>query len=192
MKLLSHFSGISNSYILGPKEGGEAILVDPGRFDVFLLNLIESNSFNITTVLITHINRRHIRGLKTLKKVYDARLISGNEEVGGFESEFAEPGSKIEASGISIKTLDLEERMTDSRVFRIGNLLFTGNTLSAGRMEDFFSPKKRARLIAGIQKKILTIAEELLILPSYGPPSTISAELRWNPDFHPRRPYLRR
>jgi len=184
MKLLSYFSGTSNSYILGPNGGGEAILVDPCKFDVTLLNLIESNNFDITTVLVTHSHERHIRGLKILKRIYDARIISGNEELGDFESEIAEVGKRIEASGIGIESLNLGERLTRSRIFRIENFLFTGNLLSAGRVGGFI--EKRALLIAGIREKILAIPEELLILPSCGPPSTISAELRWNPDFHPR------
>jgi len=184
MKLLSYFSGISNSYILGPNDGGEAILVDPGKFDVAFLDLIESNNFDITTVLVTHSHERHIRGLKILKKIYHARIISGDKELGDFEFEIAEAGSRIEASGIGIETLCLADQLTRSRIFRIGNFLFTGNLLSAGRVEG--SIEKRALLIASIKEKILAIPEELLILPSCGPPSTISAELRWNPNFHPR------
>lgn len=158
--------------------------MDPGEFDVVLLDSIESNSFNTTTVLVTHNHERHIRELKTLKKIYDVRIISGDEETG--DSESAAVGDRTEASGISIKILDLEERLTRSKIFRIGNLLFTGNILSAGRIGNSISSEKRALLMADIQEKILAIPEDLLILPSCGPPSTIGAELRWNPNFHPQ------
>ena len=126
-------------------------MVDPGEFDVVLLDSIESNSFNITTVLVTHNHERHIRELKTLKKIYDVRIISGDEETG--DSESAAVGDRIEASGISIKILDLEERLTRSKIFRIGNLLFTGNILSAGRIGNSISSEKRALLMADIRRK---------------------------------------
>jgi len=185
MKLLSYFSGISNSYILGSNDGGGAVLVDPDKFDVPLLELIESNGFTITTILVTHSHECHIKKLRVIKKIYDAVIISGSEELGGFESKIAEPGDKIEAAGIIVETLNLGKRLTRSRIFRIGNFLFTGNLVSAGRIGDSISPEKRALLIAGIRENFLTMPEKLLILPSRGPPSTIAAELRWNPNFHP-------
>ena len=42
MKLIHHFSSIafSNTYLFGPDEGGEAVLVDPGMMDISLLKLI--------------------------------------------------------------------------------------------------------------------------------------------------------
>ncbi|CAD7844778.1 hypothetical protein S1OALGB6SA_2104 [Olavius algarvensis spirochete endosymbiont] len=187
MKLLSYFSGTSNSYIIGQDDGGEAILVDPDKLDVVLLGLIEANNFDITTALVTHSHERYIRGLRILKRVYNIRIISGYEEIGDFKSEFAGVGDRIEASGIGIETLNLEEWLAEGRIFRIGNLLFTGNILSAGYIEDSIPPEKRTLLIDDIQKKIMAISEELLILPSCGPPSTISAELRWNPCFQPQR-----
>jgi len=186
MKLLSYFSGIGNSYILGPDSGGEAILVDPSEFDVTLVDLVESNSFNISTVLFTHSHEHHIRGLRVLKKIYDVRIISGNKEIGGFESELADKGERIEASGYIIETLDLEELLEGIRIFRIESLLFTGTLLSAGRIEAVIPSEKRALLAKSIQKKITEISKEVLILPSYGPPSTADAELRWNSDFHPQ------
>ncbi len=63
MKLLSHFPaiGVSNTYIIGSAEGGDAILVDPGRFDVTLLNLIEENNIDIKKGLVTHDQENHIK-----------------------------------------------------------------------------------------------------------------------------------
>lgn len=161
------------------------MMIDPDKFDAPLLELIESNSFEITAILVTHSHERHIRGLRALKKIYDAVIISGSEELGGFESKIAEPGGKIEAAGIIVETLNLGEWPTQSRIFRIGNFLFTGSLISAGRIGNSTSPEERALLIAGIREKILTMPKKLLILPSCGPPSTIDAELRWNPNFHP-------
>ena len=44
MKIYTHFSvmGFSNTYLVGPHGGGEAILIDPGVMDLPLLRLIES------------------------------------------------------------------------------------------------------------------------------------------------------
>ena len=43
MKFFSLFSrmGFSNTYLVGPDDGGDAVLVDPGVFDAPLLQAVE-------------------------------------------------------------------------------------------------------------------------------------------------------
>lgn len=185
MKLLNHFPaiGVSNTYVIGPDAGGEAILVDPGRFDVTLLNLIEDNDFNITSVLVTHDHDNHIKGLKTLKKVYDFRIIAGSRRIYDFEAEPVSHGMKINASGFDIEVIDVEGHSPDSRVYRVGAYLFTGDVLSAGRVGSSPTKFTRELLLRSIHEKISSIHEDLLILPGHGPPTTIGAEQRWNPDL---------
>ncbi len=186
MKLLSHFPaiGVSNTYIIGPVNGGQAILVDPGRFDVTLLELIENNDFYITTVLITHDHDNHTKGLKTLMKVYDAEIIAGNKRIYDFESKPVIGGMRINASGFTVEVIDVEGHSTDSRVFKIGAYLFTGDVLSAGRVGSSLTSDTRKLLLQSTHSKIISLREDLLILPGHGPPTTISAEKRWNPDFN--------
>jgi len=185
--LLSHFPaiGVSNTYILGSAEGGDAILVDPGRFDVTLLNLIEENNFDIKSVLITHEHENHIKGLKTLMKIYNPVVIAGSEEIFGIRTMSVADGEKIGCSGIDVEIIDVEGHSTDSRVYRAGPYLFTGDVLSAGRIGSSATSYTRELLIQSIKKKLLNLNEELMVLPGHGPPTTISAELRWNPDLNP-------
>jgi len=183
--LLSHFPaiGVSNTYVLGSAEGGDAILVDPGRFDVTLLNLIEENHFDIKSVLVTHEHENHIKGLKTLMKIYSPVVIAGCEEIFGIKTLAVTDGEKISCSGIEVEVLDVEGHSSDSRVYRVGPYIFTGDVLSAGRIGSSATNYTRELLIQSIKKKLLILNEELLILPGHGPPTTISAELQWNPDL---------
>jgi len=183
--LLSHFPaiGVSNTYILGNAEGGDAILVDPGRFDVTLLNLIEDNSFDIKTVLITHEHENHIKGLRTLLKIYSPRVIAGNKEIFGLKTTSVKDGDNILCSGVNVEVIDVEGHSTDSRVYRAGPYIFTGDVLSAGRIGSSATNYTRELLIQSIRKKLLNLNKELLILPGHGPPTTIAAELKWNPDL---------
>ncbi len=63
MKLFFHFTspGRATTYLLGPDEGGDAILVDPGSFDTKLLTVIEQNHFSVSAVLFTHGHDNHTR-----------------------------------------------------------------------------------------------------------------------------------
>ena len=46
MKLLFHYSAqyFSNTYVIGPDEGGASLIIDPGTLDVPLLEAIEENN----------------------------------------------------------------------------------------------------------------------------------------------------
>ena len=186
MKILSHFPaiGVSNTYIIGPADGGNAILVDPGRFDVALLELIENNKFDIKSVLLTHDHENHVRGLKTLMKIYSPTVFAGNNSIYGIAAVQVSDGEHIDCSGFSLEVIDVEGHSSDSRVYRIGNYIFTGDVLSAGRIGSSQSSYGRELLIESIKKKILCQNEDSLVLPGHGPPTSVAAELRWNPDLN--------
>lgn len=185
MRLLSHFPaiGVSNTYIIGPENGGPAVLIDPGRFDVTLLELIEENNYDIKTVLVTHDHDNHIKGLRTLLKIYDARIIAGSKKIHGFESTPVSDGTELDVIGFRITVIDVEGHSSDSRVYKVGPYLFTGDVLSAGRIGTSQTTYTRKLLIESLKKKILSLDEDLLLLPGHGPPTTIAAEKKWNSDL---------
>ena len=83
MRISFHFSvaGFSNTYIVGPDDGGDALIIDPGSMNVALLSAIETSGYYIRHVLLTHCHGSHSDGLRTLKKIYDFEIISGAGEV---------------------------------------------------------------------------------------------------------------
>ena len=186
MKILSHFPaiGVSNTYIIGPSNGGDAILVDPGRFDVALLELIEKNNFNIKSVLLTHDHENHVRGLKTLMKIYSPSVFAGNNSIYDITTVQVRDGERIDCSGFPLEVLEVKGHSSDSRVYKIENYIFTGDILSAGRIGSSQSSYVRDLLIESIKTKILCLREEILVLPGHGPPTSVAAELRWNPDLN--------
>jgi hypothetical protein len=74
VKFFCHFGleAFSNAYLVGPDEGGEAVLIDPGVFDETLLAMIEKNRLDLRHVLLTHSHESHMRGVHTALKIYDA------------------------------------------------------------------------------------------------------------------------
>jgi hydroxyacylglutathione hydrolase len=185
MKILSHFPaiGVSNTYLIGPEDGGDAVLVDPGRFDVTLLNLIEDNGFDIKAILATHDHGNHVQGLRTLLKIYDAEIYAGTQTVLGFAANAVEDGDSFWAAGIGVEVLYVIGHTIDSRVYKAGPFLFTGDIISAGRCGATATVHAREMMIEAIRKKILSHDDETLIFPGHGPPTTVGAEKRWNPEI---------
>lgn len=178
MKLLKHFSmfGKANSYIVGAESGGDAILIDPAIMDIHMLNLIEDNNFYIKHILITHTHSHHLDGLRTLLKIYDAKLYSYYSNIGEFKSNSIVHGEKLELSGFEVDVLHIPGHSPDSLVFKINNFLFVGDVISSGLIGRTNSKLEEEILIDGIEEKLLVLEDHALVFPGHGPPSILETE----------------
>jgi hydroxyacylglutathione hydrolase len=185
MKVKCHFAvvGLSNTYLIGDSAGGEAIMVDPSRFDEPLLRMIEDNNFYVTAVLITHNHENHIRGLTTMRKIYDFDIYASEPEVMGIKTKIASEGNPFECCGYRVDPLYIRGHTSDSLLYRVRNTLFTGDLLSAGRVGTSSNSWTQNTLIRDIAEKINVLDGRTIIFPGHGPPSTLAIERETNPAF---------
>ena len=184
-KLFFHFSveGFSNTYLLGPENGGDAIIIDPGTFDSNLLSLIENNNFYVKSVLITHNHESHTRGLRTLLKIYNAKIYSASKSIMGFPSIRLADGQELDLDGYFIKCLETPGHSGDSLVFQCDKMLFTGDVLAAGQIGETDSAYSHKRLLDEITNKLLTLEDNYYIFPGHGPPTSLNMEKKYNLSF---------
>ena len=182
MKLVFHYSveNFTNTYVVGPEEGGDALLVDPGVLDVRLLEAIESNSFNIRWVLITRCQPHHVRGLRTLKKVYDAEIYSRQSSVLGFDCQLVKPGSHLDLGPFKIDCHCFPELSHDTVVYKYRNWVFCGDVISAGKAGKTSGPYAQANLAQALERRFFAWDEDLLVFPGEGPPTTFRSERLYN------------
>ncbi len=178
MKLYSHFApvGISNSYLLAGENSTQAVLIDPGRFDIPLLNLIENKGYTINHVLLSHSHTNHCDGVATLSRIYDALFWAAEpERIKGVPCKKLHPGIGNFA-GLPIEIIPVPGHSDDSLVFRQGCFYFTGDSLSAGRTGTSADEEQRRILHSALEERIFSRDEGGIILPGHGPPSTIKLE----------------
>ena len=180
-----HFSvaGFSNCYLVARESSGDAILVDPGVMNISLLKAIESNGYYIRSVFVTHSHDSHVRGLKTLKKIYDADVYAYADEIESFPCIRVSDGEAVECCGLTITPVSVSGHSADSIVYKIDRMLFTGDVLSAGRVGSTPNAYARALLVEAIQKRILGLSGDYLVFPGHGSPSTLDSERRTNPSL---------
>jgi hydroxyacylglutathione hydrolase len=183
MQFYCYFSvkGFSNAYIIGPDEGGDAILIDPGSFDVPLLDIIEQNGLYVKYVLLTHSHDSHILGIKTLVKIYDVKIYSGSHLILDQRAEKIREGDKLKLGDFTCEVMETPGHSGDSVVFKINNLLFTGDTLFAGSIGSTPDNYARELIVSIIHEKILCLDDEYFIFPGHGPPSKVGIERILNP-----------
>ncbi|MDC7222006.1 MAG: MBL fold metallo-hydrolase [Spirochaetales bacterium] len=180
-----HFAivGLSNTFLIGEAGGGEAIMVDPSRFDVPLLKMIEDNNFYVKSVLITHNHENHVHGLKTMSKIYDFNIYASEPEVMGFETIQVSEGHPFECCGMKVEPIHVRGHTQDSLIFKVRNFLFTGDLLSAGRVGTSKGARAKEHMYRDLSTKIDTLDGETIIFPGHGPPSTLAIEQKTNPAF---------
>jgi glyoxylase-like metal-dependent hydrolase (beta-lactamase superfamily II) len=205
VKLFFHHCpyGFSNCYILGtdcsedeaagrPTEAPadspapvdaalrEAIIVDPGGMDEQILDFIENNEYHLRAVLITHDHLNHVHGLKTLKRIYNAEIYAVNHVILDHKTNLARDGDTIDIGPFRVEVISIPGHSSDSAVFLVDHLLFTGDALTAGLVGRTASSYGAAVQMRALRSRILSLPGDYTILPGHGPPSTLEAERKFN------------
>jgi glyoxylase-like metal-dependent hydrolase (beta-lactamase superfamily II) len=183
MRIFFHYClpGFTNCYILGSESiPGEAIIVDPGEMEADVLNTIENNEYSLKGVLLTHDHRGHVRGLRTLRRIYDVEIYAVNHIVMDYRTNMIRDGDLLNIGPFRIEVISVPGHSSDSAVYKIDNWLFTGDTMSAGLVGTTASSYGAALQMTAIRSKILSLHGDFIVFPGHGPPSTLEAERQFN------------
>lgn len=182
MKLYFHYclSHSSNCYILGAEDRPDAIIIDPGSMDEQILEYLEKDNLNPKAVLITHDHPGHIRGLRTLMRIYQVDIFAINRHILDNRTTPVKDGNKITIGPFIIEVISIPGHSADSAVYRIDSLLFTGDALTTGLTGSTASSYGAATQINRLRSRLLSLPGDFTVLPGHGPPSTLEAERRYN------------
>jgi len=185
VKFFCHFglAAFSNAYLIGPDDGGEAVLIDPGAFDGTLLAMIEKNRLDVRHILVTHAHESHVRGVPTALKIYDATAYGIVPLPRIAKHRTVEDGDELELGGFRMRVIWTPGHSPDSVVYHMPPYLFTGDTLYAGAVGSTQGQAAREQLLKSIRQEILTLDDETMIFPGHGPPSKVGIERLLNPDL---------
>ncbi|MCR4630852.1 MAG: MBL fold metallo-hydrolase [Treponema sp.] len=177
MKVYFHLNigGFSNCYLVMNEETNEAIIIDPGKITEKLISQIEEKHLKVAAVLITHNHGSHVDGLKTLRKIYTPKIYAADWEVAGAETSLISGDGKIKIGHTIVRYMSIPGHTSDSVVYGIGNILFTGDVLSSGELGETNSSYSAYILKSNVEKKIFSQLDGTIVMPGHGPPSTLGA-----------------
>jgi hydroxyacylglutathione hydrolase len=185
MRFFSHFSaqGFANIYIIGPDEGGDSVIIDPGVFDIGLLNMIEENRLYIRYILVTHSHDNHVLGIKTILKIYDAEIYGYRRTILDINVNRVRDYSKLKLGAFDFDVIETPGHSGDSVTYKFGKLLFTGDTLLAGTIGPSTDDFSKNLLQTSINEKLMKLDERCFVFPGHGPPSRLEIEKKLNKDL---------
>lgn len=175
--------GFSNCYLVLNENIQKAIIIDPGQFTSSIIKKLESNSYKLEAVLITHSHPNHTSGLKTLQKLYTLPIYAADWNIAGSKESTIKGCGKLNLAGIEIEYKQVPGHTTDSIVYKIENALFTGDTISAGKIGNTSSKYSEYILKNNIAEKIFSLPEDTIILPGHGPITSVASEKQFNIDM---------
>ncbi len=182
MKIYFHLNidTFSNTYVVVDEHSKCAVIIDPGKPTNEVLKQIETDGYTLCAALITHNHEDNIRGLTTLRRIYDLRTYAADIDVACTAETTIKGEGILKFGGITVEYFSLPGHTADSIVYKIGTVLFTGDVISAGEIGSTSSSYANDLLCNGIQAKIFTQSDDTVIMPSRGPMTSVNAERMYN------------
>ena len=186
MKIYLHldFQKLTNCYLVVNEFTKKALIIDPCKISNILIQQIEEGDYDLQAVFITHKHENHYRGLETLKKIYDFSVYAADNELSTDKNVLKGEGSK-NIGGLNVEYFSLPGHTADSIVYKIENVLFTGDVLFAGTIGSSSCSYTKRYLANGIRSKILSQNDDVIIMPGHGPLTSVGAEKQFNLDLDP-------
>ena len=177
MKIYFHLNegGFSNCYLVVDEISNQAIIIDPGKITKEIIARIEDNHLNLAAVLITHNHGSHADGLRTLRKIYSPKVFAADWAVAANDTTVITGDGTTEIEGIQVSYLTIPGHTSDSVIYGIGSILFTGDVLLSGEIGKTNSSYSEYILRSNIEHKIFSQLESTILMPGHGPPSTLGA-----------------
>jgi hydroxyacylglutathione hydrolase len=192
-----------NCSILGDETSLEAIVVDPGDDIPRILSVLDKHNLTVRQIVITHAHIDHIAGAHRLKRVTGAPILYNQNDLPLVEmmdmqagwlgiptpevpppDDTLDDGKRIAIIGLTGSILHTPGHTQGSVCLYLPDhsLLLAGDTLFAGSVGRTDLPGGNSRqLIASINNRLLTLPDDVTVIPGHGPRTTIAAEKETNP-----------
>ncbi|CEO35189.1 MBL fold metallo-hydrolase [Paraclostridium sordellii] len=198
-KFVDHYFG-ENTYLIADKDTREGAVIDPGGDIKDLLRYMEDNFINVKYIILTHGHGDHIGCVPELKKVTGACIIANSNEkeilldkkknlsyrmnCGATEfdaDKYVNDGDSINLGDLKLKFIYTPGHTKGGMCVRVGNHMFTGDTLFAGSMgrTDLYSGDNNQ-----MQKSLSRLRnyeDDIIVYPGHGPNTTMGIEKTTNP-----------
>jgi hydroxyacylglutathione hydrolase len=191
----------TNSYLVEDEETHDAVVIDANLEPDLMIDLVRERAAKVNAILLTHTDIDHIGGLAALLGAFGSIPVAVHDaerdvvaEGKPLRREFGATTDRVEnvvslvegetfrAGGLAFEVLHTPGHSPGGVTLRIGDNLFTGDALFAGSIgrSDFANSNGKA-LLDGINAKLLTLPDELLVYAGHGRATTLGRERRTNP-----------
>lgn len=193
---------VTNCYIVGDKESGKGIVIDPGAEGDKIIKAVEEIPLSIEYIVNTHGHYDHIGANGVLKDKFDAEIFIHNADAEmltdpnlnlSFKEDrdetedppadkLLEEGDEIAAGSIKLHIIHTPGHTPGCICLQGEDDIFTGDTLFAGSAGRTDLPGGSSKELGkSFSSKLANLPDNLNVYPGHGPSSTIKKEKAQNP-----------
>lgn len=181
----------TNCYLLEDETTNAAAIIDPGGEAGRILDLIQSDGMDVKLILLTHAHFDHTGGVAELHKalpdvpVYlhpaDAELLGSQVFPAiGVPTVPYDEGDTLKLGSLTISVLHTPGHTPGGVCLKVGDALFTGDTLFQGSMgRTDFAGGSYEQIMASL-KRLAALPGDYHVLPGHMGTSTLEAERKSN------------
>ena len=200
-----------NCSILGDETSREAIVVDPGDDIPRIMALLEHHHLTLKQILVTHAHIDHIAGAHRLKQLTGAPILYNQNDLPLVKMMDVQAGwlgiptpavsnpddtlddgkliaigasPELNQKGLAGIILHTPGHTEGSVCLYLPDqtLLLAGDTLFAGSVGRTDLPGgNTSKLLHSIHERLLTLPDEVTVIPGHGPGTSIGSERESNP-----------
>ncbi len=181
----------TNCYVAWLPETGQAVVIDPGAPQVEILEFIRARRLKVLAILNTHGHADHCAGdcflaAKLSVAVYlhraDQALASRVAGAGCPITPYPDD-QRLVLDGWEIEVIPTPGHTPGSVCLKIGETLFSGDTLFAGAIGKADNQAGLRLEVQNIRQFLLTLPPTTRVFPGHGPATTVGAEKNFNPNI---------
>ena len=174
------------------ESNGEAAIIDPLREVSPYIEKAKNNKATIKYIFETHFHADFVSGHVTLAKETGATIVYGPMAKTGFESMIASDQQEFKIGALTLTVLHTPGHTMESTTYLLSDVsekdiaMFSGDTLCLGdvgrpdlaqKSADMTQEDLAGILFDSLRKKIMPLADDLLVYPAHGAGSACGKNL---------------
>ena len=173
------------------ESNGECAIIDPLRDVEVYVQLAKERNATIKYIFETHFHADFVSGHLDLSQQTGAPIVYGPETVTTFPVHVAKDGEQFQIGNLTIEVLHTPGHTFESSCFLLRDengkelCIFTGDTLFVGDVGrpdlaqggDISMDDLAGMLYDSLQKKIMPLADDVIVYPAHGPGSSCGKSL---------------
>jgi glyoxylase-like metal-dependent hydrolase (beta-lactamase superfamily II) len=196
-----------NGFLIGCEETREAVVLDPGDEIEEVVRAVASSRLEVKYVLLTHAHLDHVTGVGRAKDAFGAPVYVHQADLPLYErvvqqglmfglrlepqppvDRYYTPGEVIRFGRYEVRVHHTPGHSPGGVCLQVGregtegNDLFVGDTLFASSIGRTDLPgADHETLLASVRNVLFAFADDAVVYPGHGEPTTIGKERRTNP-----------
>jgi glyoxylase-like metal-dependent hydrolase (beta-lactamase superfamily II) len=173
----------ANCYVISDSDAKEAVVIDPGDDANKILGQIRG--VTVKWIAFTHAHPGHTGAKEAIKEQTQAPTAMHLADATTYlksADRYVTAGDALPFGGFRLEVIGTPGHTPGGLSFRLGNHLFTGDTLLPGKIGRVDLPgSSPQQMLLSLHGQLLTLPDNTVVYPGHGANTTIGQERIGNP-----------